>query len=193
MMKHQLLSAAIAAAALASPAMAQEKVPFSGARAGVEAGWGRLGGERIASDGFTYGATLGYDIAANRVRIGPELAISDATQKECRAAPALGAGASRCERSDRDLYAGVRLGFVASPKLMVFGKAGYTNARFSDRTERPNVARLETADDHGGYRLGAGVEYALTPAAYVTGEYRYSHWSDDIHQNQLLAGVGVRF
>ncbi len=33
----------------------------------------------------------------------------------------------------------------------------------------------------------------LSPQIYLTGEYRYSHYSGDIHQNQVLAGVGYRF
>lgn len=194
---HKILALALTsvAAAAATPVSAHGAEPFTGPRIGVESGWGRVGGQRAGGDGFTYGAIAGYDIGAGKLRVGPELGISDSTQKDCRADPAAGVNARQCERADRDLYAGVRLGYVASPKLLVFGKAGYTNARFATRltglSTTPN--EREYADDHSGYRLGAGAEYAVTPNVYVTGEYRYSHWEHDVHQNQLLGGVGLRF
>lgn len=192
-MNHSKIILAAVAALSATPALAQDEAPFAGPRASAEAGWGRVGGKRVGGDGFSYGATLGYDIAAGSARIGPEIGVADSTQKECRPAPTIAAGASRCGRSDRDLYAGARLGYVAAPRLLVFGRAGYTNARFADRIERASAPRVETAEDRGGYRFGAGVEYALGRTAFVTGEYRYSHWSGGIHLNQVLAGVGVRF
>lgn len=186
---------AISAIAGATPAFASDDAPFTGPRVDVEAGWGRVEGkDRKGSDGFTYGATAGYDIAYKSLRIAPEIGISDSTQKDCDAYPAGGNAARECQRSDRDLYAGVRLGYVATPQLLLFGKAGYTNARFADRfsgiTQGTATGHAENRD---GYRFGAGAEYAITPSVFVTGEYRYSHWDARIHQNQVLAGVGVRF
>lgn len=193
MIKHATL-AILASAAFAAPAMAQDSTSFTGPRIGVEGGWSRVGGgHRVGGDGFTYGATLGYDVAAGNLRVGPEFEISDSTQKECRAAPAIAAGAKDCERSDRDLYAGARVGYVAAPSVLIYGKAGYTNARFSDRIENAGANDVDGADNRSGYRIGAGAEYAVTRNVYVSGEYRYSHWSSNIHQNQLLAGVGLRF
>ncbi len=186
--------ATVAAATIATPAMAQDAAPFSGPHVGVEAGWGRVGGGgRIGGDGFVYGATAGYDIALDKVRVGPEVEFTDSTQKECRPDTAVAATAVYCERGDRDLYAGARLGYVVSPKLMVYGKGGYTNARFSSKIDGAGALDMGTSHDRDGYRIGAGAEYAVTKAVYVSGEYRYSHWSGDVHKNQLLAGVGLRF
>ncbi|WP_307120064.1 outer membrane protein [Sphingomonas kyeonggiensis] len=190
MIKHATL-AILASAAFAVPAMAQDSTSFTGPRIGVEGGWSRVGGEhRAGGDGFTYGATLGYDVAAGNLRFGPEIEVSDSTQKECRA---IATGGRDCERADRDLYAGARIGYVAAPSLLLYGKGGYTNARFSDRIENAGASDMDSADNRSGYRIGAGAEYAVTRNVYVSGEYRYSHWSSSIHQNQLLAGVGLRF
>lgn len=186
--------ASAAAASLATPAMAQDAAPFSGAHIGVEGGWSRVGGgHRVGGDGFTYGGTLGYDVAADKLRVGPEIEFSDSTQKECRPDAALGATARRCERSDRDLYAGARLGYVVSPSVLVYSKAGYTNARFSDRIEGAGTADVDGDRNRSGYRIGAGAEFTVTSAVYVSGEYRYSHYASNIHQNQVLAGIGLRF
>jgi len=193
-MNKILTLAATVVVAVATPAMAQDAAPFSGAHVGVEGGWGRVGGhDRSGGDGFVYGATLGYDIAADKVRFGPELEIADSTQKDCRPDAAAGGGVRECQRSDRDLYAGVRLGYVVSPNVLIYGKGGYTNARFTDRIEDAGAADLDGDKNRSGYRIGAGAEYAITPAVYVSGEYRYSHWTSDIHENQVLAGVGLRF
>jgi len=181
-------------AAIATPAMAQEAAPFAGAHVGVEGGWGRVGGgSRVGGDGFVYGATLGYDVARGNLRVGPEIEIADSTQSECRPYAGAGAGARLCERSDRDLYVGGRVGYVVNPKVLVYGKIGYSNARFSTRLEDTSAGNFDRATDRDGYRLGVGAEYAITRAVYVSGEYRYSHYSSDAHRNQILAGVGLRF
>jgi outer membrane immunogenic protein len=192
------ISIAIALSAItAGHAMAQEKPAFSGARVGVDAGWARTaGGDRIGSDGFTYGISLGYDIATGPVRIGPEIRAGDSTQKDCRRHPAGGPSATECQRSDRDLYAGARLGYVASPQILVFGTFGYANVRFSDRFRDLTVGAVKNIDvarDRGGFRAGAGVEYAITPRIYVAAGYQYSKWKEHVHQNQAQAGLGFRF
>lgn len=199
----KILAIAITASGLAgNSAMAQEQAPFSGPRVGVEGGWARIsGGDHRGSDGFTYGASLGYDVASGQVRLGPEIKVADSTQKHCRAHPAGGSTARVCQRSDRDLYVGLRLGYVATPQLMVFGAGGYTNARFSDRYRDMTVGpvrNLDVARDIGGYRIGGGAEYALGSHVYLTGAYQYSAWKHKdwrrhVHQNQVLAGVGYRF
>jgi len=195
-MKTALSLAGLAFAGTAAPAFAQDIPRFTGPRVSAEAGWGRVAGNGVAGDGFDYGATLGYDVAAGNLRIGPEVWIADSTQDACKRYPAGGASARECRRSDRDLYAGMRLGYTAAPKLLVYGKVGYTNARFSDRYENISTGLTPNprfADDHSGYRLGAGAEWAVTRQVFVTGEYRYSQYGDHLHQNQILGGVGFRF
>jgi len=196
MKKLALYLAAAATLAAATPALASGDVPFSGPRIGVDGGWGRVAGHRISSDGFLYGATLGYDVASGPIRFGPEIRLGDSTQKVCRSHPAGGSAARVCERSDRDLYAGAKLGYVVTPKVLLYGTAGYTNVRFSDRFSDLSVGPVKNIDvsyNHDGFRVGGGTEYAVTSNIFVTGAYQYSMWKNHIHQNQLLAGVGYRF
>jgi outer membrane immunogenic protein len=102
----------------------------------------------------------------------------------------------------RDLYVGGRIGTAISSQALLYAKAGYTNARVESRytTTSGNVT-TQIRDDVNldGFRVGAGLEYNLTPSAYVKGEYRYSHYGKidgydtDLDRHQLLAGVGIRF
>jgi len=182
---------ALVATLVAQPALAQDAQPFSGFHADVEGGWGRVGGKRIPSDGFVYGGKVGYDLAFANVRVGPELEVTGSTQKDCEKITRNGAAVDSCERTDRDFYAGGRLGYVVSSSVMAYAKVGYTSGRFGDRISGG------TDDWHSrnrnGVRVGGGLEYALSPRFYVSGEYRYSHYNRNVHQSQLMSGVGVRF
>ncbi len=193
-MKKTLALLATIASLAATPAFAQDDTPFAGGRIGIEGGWGRVGGDRIGSDGFVYGGTLGYDFAFGNARIGPEFEITGSTQKACAPLPPGGRAESTCQRTDRDLYVGGRLGYVVDPSILLYAKVGYTNGRFKDRFEG-NGPDLPAPfhRDHDGVRAGAGLEYALTPQISLSGEYRYSHYNHDVHQNQILAGIAYRF
>ncbi|HWK35066.1 outer membrane protein, partial [Sphingomonas sp.] len=88
--------------------------------------------------------------------------------------------------------------FAVSPVALVYAKAGYTNARIEARYDVGTTSIRDHAN-LDGYRLGAGIEYKLSPNVYVKGEYRYSNYSDlkgydvDVDRNQLVGGVGIRF
>ncbi|KTW00735.1 opacity protein and related surface antigens-like protein [Sphingomonas yabuuchiae] len=191
-------SAAVAAAA---PAAAQTAQPFTGFRVegliGYDSLNDRQGQDKSSSDGVLYGAAIGYDIPAGPVVLGAEGEISGSssdTRSNGIRVPGdqfrLGAG--------RDLYAGARVGYVISPVAMGYLKAGYTNAKFDARY---TTAGVTTSNDQevGGYRLGAGLEYAISPNTFVKGEYRYSHYDEldgvgiNPNRHQLMAGLGLRF
>jgi outer membrane immunogenic protein len=182
---------ALVAVLAAHPAMAQDAKPFAGFHADVEGGWARVGGDRIPSDGFVYGGKVGYDLALANIRIGPELEVTGSTQKYCEKITRNSALVESCERTDRDFYAGGRLGYVLSSSAMLYAKVGYTSGRFADRIGS------DKDDWHArnlnGVRVGGGLEYALSPRFYLSGEYRYSHYNRNVHQNQIMSGVGVRF
>jgi len=204
-MQFLFATAAVAAATLvtaaATPAFAQDRAPFSGVRVEALGGYDSVSNGAPASngstDGFVYGIAAGYDAAIGKARIGAEVEATDSTASE-RSANVLAAGDRFRADAGRDLYAGVRIGYVLSPKWMIYGKAGYTNAR----VETNYTAGATTISDKrnlDGFRLGAGVEYALTHNVYVKGEYRYSHYGDqaglavDADRHQVIAGVGIRF
>lgn len=165
-----VIFAAIAAVVVATPAVAQDAAPFTGPRAGVTMGYDKIGGE----EGFAYGVTAGYDLAlAPRVTGGIEVSLGDTTVDD------FGLDVSR------DLAASLRLGFVATPRVLAFGKVGYATTRF------------EVAGDGAGLegvRFGGGLEFAATPSTYISAEYQRTEYEQNIGgRDAAMVGVGFRF
>jgi outer membrane immunogenic protein len=183
--------ALVAGVSGAAPVLAQDATPFTGPRVAVTGGWDRVDHDGENGSGFTYGGTAGYDVALGNFRVAPEVEVTASTQKSCFAEAAV----RHCERADRDFYAGARLGYVAMPKLLLYAKAGYTNARLTDRFSTTGATPVTVTDhrDRSGVRGGVGAEYAVTPRFFLTSEYRYSNYSGDVSRNQIIGGVGVRF
>ena len=197
-------AAASGGAALATPALAQsQQAPFSGPRVEALVGWDHLrdgsDGSTDGRDGFTYGGAIGYDArVGGNVVLGVDGEITGSTTK-ARTSDLIQTGDNLRIRAGRDIYLGARAGYVISPRAMVYVKGGYTNARINARYYDGVSTTVEEGRNMDGYRVGAGLEYNLTPSTYIKGEYRYSHYGKfdgydaDIDRHQLLAGVGVRF
>lgn len=219
MRKFLLAASALAAAtAFSAPAFAQDAAGPSGFRVGVIGGLdivrpgstedSDVDGDDQSIEGALYGIEAGYDIPLGGVVLGVEAELNDTT------------GKTRTNSTDpnffgygqvstaRDIYAGVRLGFMASPKTMIYAKGGYTNARLNvlvdnGATETENNFQLD------GWRVGAGVEQSIGRNSYAKLEYRYSNYTDadfqlanggttdrfevDTDRHQIVAGVGFRF
>ena len=220
MIKRFALVAAVSAAALSAPAMAQEKAPFSGLRVGVEAGYDHLRSGSTEDldttrdinesiDGVAYGAVVGFDApVGDNLRLGAEASYGDSSADRRDENPGTVFNLGRVQ-AQREIYVGGRVGYVTSPNVMLYAKAGYTNQRFgiegSDGTVDLNQ-RLDT----DGWRVGAGAEYALSNNMYAGLEYRYSNYDEgevdfdgttpdssrfniDTDRHQVMATVGVRF
>lgn len=215
-----LTGAALAAGTmLASPVFAQTaESTFTGPRAGVILGYdglrpgssadSNIRGDRQGADGLLYGGDVGYDIAFGQVVVGAEGEITGSTGKvdnNPRDPNQFGYGRVK---AGRDLYLGGRLGYIVTPTTMVYGKVGYTNARL-DLTRNDTVTTTGQSFNLDGFRVGAGVEKALSPRTYAKVEYRYSNYSQarleyrngtntnnfgvDTDRHQVVAGVGFRF
>ena len=165
-----VIFAAIAAACVSAPAFAQDAAPFTGPRAGVTLGYDNAGDE----DGFAYGVTAGYDLAlAPRITGGVEVSLGDTT-----------VGDSGVEIS-RDLAASLRLGFVATPRVLAFGKVGYATTR---------IESLGVGAAFEGVRFGGGLEFAATPNTYISAEYQRTEYEQNIGgRDAAMVGVGFRF
>jgi outer membrane immunogenic protein len=177
-----------ASVAAAAPALAATDGPFTGGYVAAVGGWDRMQADHANRNGFAYGAQAGYDLAAGNVRFGPEVEVTGSTQKGCDH----NGNASYCADAGRDFFVGGRVGYVATPKTLVYLTGGYTNARYTGAIS-DGVTMVSNDEDHSGARIGAGVEYAVTPTLFVKTEYRYSNYSDSIARNQILGGIGVRF
>lgn len=165
-----VIFAAIAAACVSAPAFAQDAAPFTGPRAGVTLGYDNAGDE----DGFAYGVTAGYDLAlAPRITGGVEVSLGDTT-----------VGDSGVELS-RDLAASLRVGFVATPRVLAFGKVGYATTR---------IETLGVGAAFEGVRFGGGLEFAATPNTYISAEYQRTEYEQNIGgRDAAMVGVGFRF
>jgi len=213
-------AATVALGAAAAPAFAQDDTNpvFTGPRAGVILGYDKLepGSDRNSSirndhgaDGLVYGGDFGYDIATRGgIVLGAEGEVTGSTAKTSNNPLDATAGGFGRVKQGRDLYAGVRVGFLASPKTLIYAKGGYTNNRL-DLTASDGTTETGRHYNLDGYRIGAGIEQSLTPRTYAKIEYRYSNYGDarleypngantsnfDVNtdRHQVVAGVGFRF
>lgn len=197
----RILAAALAAATLAFPALAQDGalVPFEGPRVEGLIGYDKLSspfpGDAASSSGIAYGVAAGYDIRRDRLSFGPEVELTGAST-DTRGDGLVASGDRLTIDAGRDLYVGGRIGFAVTPRALVYGKGGYTNFRtdeeYSGSATVGGYSRGVTSD---GFRLGAGVEVQASGNTYVKAEYRYSDYADRNvdHRNQVVAGFGFRF
>ena len=202
--------------ALATPAMAQDSEDFSGFRVEALAGYdtSRAGStvdddsaadNDQSIDGLNYGVGIGYDFDAGGVVLGLEGEYTGSTaETEFSDGDFEGFGIGNVE-TGRDLYVGARLGVKANDDLLVYAKGGYTNASYNLRN-----TDFDGDINTDGYRVGAGIEYALSGRSFAKVEYRYSNYSNaeidfegdapdvdlpdvDIDRHQVMAGFGIRF
>jgi Opacity protein and related surface antigens len=206
-MKKILLSTLAAAATMAfvQPAMAQST---EGAETGGGTGFrgvrveGNFGGDRFQSEGnhddnFGFGGTVGFDgTVGERIVIGAEGSYwrSSGFGENCTG---LADGNSICHKAFEEWGAAVRAGYLVTPDLMLFGKAGYVNSEQRRRIDDPVGTQL-VYDKYraDGYQVGGGVEYDVVKGStpvYANLQYVYSNYHGNSARQRVMAGVGVRF
>lgn len=179
-----VFAAALLAAASATPAFAQDAaapVSFSGGHIEAITGYDSVNGAGDSTGGVLYGIGAGYDFRSGNAVFGIEGEATESTTGECVGGD--------CFDASRDLYVGGRIGGIVANNVLLYVKAGYTNARFDITT-----AGLTDSGNLDGVRGGAGVEWALrnSPVSIRT-EYRYSNYEGGISRHQGLLGLGFRF
>lgn len=194
-MRKCLFAVALATTAAATPAIAQDTAPFSGLRVEGLVGYDHADVEGENSDGVTYGAQVGYDVQTRGAVFGVEGEIADSTVDECVQDVDV-VGDELCLNAGRDLYVGGRVGAPVTDNVLVYGKAGYTNARaslqYEDGTDATDLD-FDEGENLDGVRVGGGVEMALGPNSYAKTEYRYSNYEQGFDRHQVVAGFGFRF
>ena len=222
MKKGLFLLAAASTAAIATPAAAQDyDSPFTGFKVEGLVGYdsSRPGSSEDIDnnddidqslDDLNYGVGVGYDINLGSVVVGieGEYMESDASSEYDTSTFGAGAfGISNIE-AGRDLYVGARIGAPISDRALIYAKGGYTNARYNVLAT-DNTTDIGTDIDLDGYRVGAGVEFALSNNLYAKAEYRYSNYQEgeveapsglesdrfdvDVDRHQGVVGIGLRF
>lgn len=203
------LAAAFAAGLSAQPALAQDATATGTEVASNGTGFrgirieGNLGGDRFQSEGnhndkFGYGGTVGFDgTLGERIVIGAEGSYWT-PGKGNENSTALGGGYGIDHKAFEEWGAAVRAGYLVTPQMLVFGKAGYVNGEQRKRIEGPTGETL--VYDHyraDGYQVGGGVEYTVMPQSslpvYVNAQYVYSNYHGNSARQRVMAGVGVRF
>lgn len=216
-----MAAAGTAAAIVAMPAHAQmNDYDFSGPRVEAIIGYdiSKAGSDSDndindqddeSIDGLLYGVGIGYDYDFGNAVIGLEGEYTDSTAKTeySDGNDFEGFGLGRVD-TGRDLYIGARAGYKVQPDLLAYVKGGYTNARYN-LLARDGESELKDNIDTDGWRLGAGLEYAMTPNSFAKFEYRYSNYSEaefdygndiesdrfniDTDRHQIVGSVGYRF
>lgn len=181
-MRKIILSALAGTAALAAtPAFAQgDAQAFRGAHVEAVTGYDHISGAG-GEDGILYGIGGGYDFRTNNVVLGIEGEVLESTAGECVG--------NLCVDASRDFYIGGRIGAVVAPRVLVYGKVGYSNARV-DVTQN-NVGDHTNLD---GIRAGAGVEmqFRNSPLS-LRAEYRYTNYESGVERHQGTLGLAFRF
>ncbi|MEJ7926469.1 outer membrane beta-barrel protein [Sphingobium sp. AN641] len=217
-MNKILVAALMTSASLATPALAQDiNSSFTGPRVEAILGYDHVGAgsdvdnnngrDDQSIDGLLYGVGAGYDVAVGGAVLGVEAEYTDSTAKSDRFDYTDTFGFGRVD-AKRDLYVGARAGILANPATLVYVKGGYTNAKLGvlagDTNQETNRSfKLD------GWRIGAGVERALTSNSFAKVEYRYSKYNEakldymngatssefdvDTDRHQVVASVGYRF
>ena len=186
-MKKFLFAAAAVAAISSTPAFAQEAGDYSGVKGTAIAGYDNVdfnltgAGNADNLDGFLFGASLGWDGQSDNIVYGVEAEITESTGKI--------SGGGTSVSASRDLYAGVRLGFVAGDSALIYAKGGYTNARFT--ASGPGTGGVSGNAD--GFRAGAGVDFKVSDNVFLRGEYRYSNYEAGVDRHQVVGGLGFAF
>jgi len=192
---RSMFVAALLAAAVATPALAQDGAPpFTGFHVDGLAGWDRLQAKNSGhDDGVLYGVGGGYDMQSGKALFGIEAEASDSTGKAC-VGSATAADPRLCAKAGRDLYIGGRVGTtIGDGRTLLYAKAGYTNAR-EKLTQDNGAGQVTLASQNlDGVRVGAGAEYSVGPNSFIKTEYRYSNYQDGISRHQVVAGFGFRF
>lgn len=191
-MRTIISAALVSAIALAAPAVAQERAPFTGPRAEAVVGFDRVQAGGGHEDGVSYGGQVGYDFQSGFGLIGIEGEATGSSTDACDG-PGSVANPNLCVKAGRDLYAGARIGTVIGGSTLLYGKVGYTNARVRLTTNDGTTTTTLGGADLDGVRVGAGLEHKFGGNFYGKAEYRYSNYEQGVSRHGVLAGVGVRF
>lgn len=141
-------------------------------------------------DGFGFGgaATVGYLLPlAERILVGAEASFHFGGKK---AETLIFAGQSRLGIDPRYGWSAVgRVGYAISPKVMLFGSAGYGEHRYTLIQPSGATPANPVKATNSSFVLGAGAEYRIGSKFSLRADLRHLDGS----RNELFFGVQTRF
>jgi outer membrane immunogenic protein len=193
-MRKFYTAAAAAALTFGAQATLAQSSDFRGFRIEGQVGDDRFHSQDSHDDHFGYGAEVGFDgVIADKIVLGPDFTYWRGRAENVNTVT--GGGVIR-DKGFNELGAGLRAGYLLTPKILIFGTGGF--ARAENRiaySGTPGTGGGAFSDEHhvDGYQLGGGVEYSLTKRFFVDAAYRYSDYDDHTHRARATLGAGVRF
>lgn len=200
-MKNTIVLAIAAVVAFGTPAFAKDDTPE--VYGGVQTGYDHVGVRQFGGkDGLVYGGFAGVQTTVADVFLfGLEGEIDGATTKD-REVNIWQAGDSGEVKAGRDLSVSARMGYKASPALLYYVRAGYTNARATFAYNDGTGSTGSASTNLNGYRLGTGLEVGSGKLRF-RGEYRYSGYGNydfygvntgiSTHRHQVVLGALYAF
>jgi outer membrane immunogenic protein len=173
-----------------SGAGVRERWPFTGIRFEL-----RLGYETpaVSDDGdvfrigsaVSYGAEAGFDFRLGRsVVMGPYATYEFSSVDLC--------DGGDCLRENGNFGVGLRVGFAASPRTLIYGKLGYARIRFTATS-----GGISESESDGGVQGALGVNLDLGRNLYGMAEANYADYGRfvgiNLQRRHVAAGIGARF
>lgn len=191
-----LLVAAPAHAQFTGPRI-EARLAYDSVEAAIENGdpFATADGESAIS----YGGELGYDVQLGSVVVGAYAGLEGSNLRTCNQVFGNDEG---CIGQGRNLYVGARAGVAIAPRVLIFGKAGYSNGSIDVSYDGSGFDDFAVNEDFGGHHLGIGGEIAVAAGLYGRIEYVHTDYgefqfdADEVGKfarGQLMVGAGLRF
>ena len=135
----------------------------------------------LGKDTPIVGFHLGYQHQFGQIVAGVEVAFNHTGDNNwaSHAGYGLGAGDAQAQLNDL-LTVGVRLGWAPSSQWMVYVSGGYAQAQLRTR-QFIAAPGFHSQEDHNGWYIGGGVDYALTRNIVFGIEYQRVSLGTELH------------
>lgn len=201
-MRTIILAAAAAAAIASSASASAEDFTFRGFRIEGNAGWDQYRALGDRNGNFGYGGQAGFDgQIGNRIVVGPEVNYWRPNHGQNTVGAGLVGGGAVLRQSRDQWGSAVRIGVLATPDFLIYGKGGYVNAAQRSAVLDSTGAVIGASRGHtDGYQYGGGLEYTLhdrfsfaPTGLYLSAQYVRDHFDNGTRDQHAMGGIGIRF
>ena len=207
MLRTAFLIATAAAATFGAQAASAQSIlgdtptSFRGFHIEGDAGYDWAHSEGNHNSKFSFGGAAGFDGQIGRVVVGPEFDYWHPNNGRNTVVSAGDIGGTVVHEQRDEMAADVRVGYLVTPDLLVFGKGGYANESQRKIFYAPSGENGYYGSGHAdGYQYGGGIEYTLhdkfsmVPGGlFVSAQYIRSQFDNHTREEHAMGGVGFRF